>query len=70
MEPGSNKSDRRRWAWPRFSLKELLVLVALLAALWGFLAAREETDELIASIVGSGVAVWGLLCWKAVRANR
>jgi hypothetical protein len=70
MSQSKGQIDRRRWQWPRFTIREMLLTTGVLAALWGFLAVRVERDELIASVVGSFVLVWGLICWKTVRTNR
>jgi hypothetical protein len=49
----------------------MLVVTALMAALWGFLRLRleKERDELICSVAGSFLLLWGLVCWRTVRMN-
>lgn len=69
MSHSKDQTERRRWHWPRFTTRELLLTTGMLAALWGFLAVRVERDEWIGSVVGSFVLVWGFLCWKTVRTN-
>ncbi len=59
--------ERQRWRWPQFSILELLLVTAGLAALWKFLLLRNELDP--GAIAGSFVLLWGLLCWKTVRLN-
>ncbi len=69
MALSGDQHERQRWRRPQFTILELLVVTAILAALWGFLAIRVERDELPATIVLSLVLLWGLLCWKTVRLN-
>lgn len=69
MNQSKGQTERCRWQWPRFTIRELLCTTGMLAVLWGFLAVRLERDELIGSVVGSFVLVWGLIFWKTVRMN-
>ncbi len=71
MPPADKIRGKPKWRWPQFSLREMLVVTALMAALWGFLSLRlrKERDELICSVAGSFVLLWGLLCWRTVRMN-
>ena len=62
MALSGDQHERQRWRRPQFTILELLVVTAILAALWGFLAIRVERDELPATIVLSLVLLWGLLC--------
>jgi hypothetical protein len=57
------------WRWPQFSIAELLVAVALLATIWSVIAIKAP-EELPATVAGSFVLLWGLVCWKTVRANQ
>ena len=69
MAFSGNQPERQRWRWPQFSILELLVVTAIFAVLWGFLAIRVERDELPGNIGASFVLLLGLLCWKTVRLN-
>ena len=63
MPTPQQKSDRRRWRWPQFSLWEMLVVTALLALLYGVVASlRVEREEFIFIVIGSFILVWGLIC--------
>lgn len=66
----SDQSERPRWQWPRFSIRELLVVTAALAALWGLLAMRLDREEMAPSLCGSFVLLWALVCWRTVRLNQ
>ena len=65
----SDQHERQRWRWPQFTILELLLVTAVLAALWGILANQVKRDELPGAILSSFVLLWGLLCWKTVRLN-
>jgi hypothetical protein len=64
--PG-DQPEWQRWRWPQFSILELLLVTAGLAALWKFLALRQQLDP--GAIIASFVLLWLLLCWKTVRRN-
>jgi hypothetical protein len=59
----------KKLRWPQFSNMEILLVVALFAAIWGFVAIRSPEDVPV-TIIASSVLLFHLLCWKVIRANR
>jgi hypothetical protein len=68
MALSGDQPERQRWRWPQFSILELLLVTAGLAALWKFLALRHELMS--GTIIPSFVLLWLLLCWRTARLNK
>jgi hypothetical protein len=59
-----------KWKWPSFSLKSILVVSGVYAALGFWASSYLEADDALGVLAGSLVLGWCLLCWRFVRLNR
>lgn len=65
-----NSKSRRRWQWPRFSLREVMVVIAGFAVLTAYLGRDAEDGEGMPLTMAVVVLLAMLAIWKFVRANQ
>jgi hypothetical protein len=68
----SLSNQPERWRWPQFTIRELLLVTAGLAAFWKLSALQAERNGLPyvhLAIMPSFMLLWFILCWRTIRLN-
>ena len=59
--------SRRDSGWPRLTLREILIVVTVLAGLYGFHLFRGDRESLLGAVFATPVVLVALLIWRTVR---